>query len=243
MPSVVRRHEAGDLAALGGADAGDQASQAHHPQERVALVALLVDRLEVGQQAGDDRPAADGIEPARVPGPTAARQPAMELLAPVRVEEAAAVERVDEHVGVDLVAEQEVSGHPHPRQRHAQAPAHLHGEDRQRDRDAQAPVDDLGQQGVARVVVVVTVALEAAAGEQVGDKGVEGRRRAGRREVVELGHVGAHVEPRLGVGRHQQGDLVERYRLVRAPGERLEPLGRLHAVTVPSATFAAHVPR
>ena len=147
----------------------------------------------LAEHPGHDRRCGDRLEVVRVrrrrrrrPWPGAGRWQ------PSRVEQPAAVERVDEHRRVDLVAQQEVAGHADADERHADAAADLHREHRERDRDADAAVEHLVEERVARVVVVVGVAgkpplpnrwatspsrVGVAAPRRRGRRGGRGRRR------------------------------------------------------------------
>ena len=83
------------------------------------------DAAQVGQHAGDDRCGADRVEEdGRRTGASAPCTRAEDRDAAAPVEHGAADERVDEHVVVDAVAEQEVTGHARRR------PAGRRGDDR-----------------------------------------------------------------------------------------------------------------
>jgi hypothetical protein len=135
-----------------------------------------------------------------------------------------------------------VPGHPDAHQRHTDAATDRDGDDGQGDRDAQPPRDHLVEQRVAGVLVPGAVAGEAQIHEQVRQQGIEGGCGAARREVVETGELGRHIESGSGVGRHQQRRLVEGD-LLGWPGEQLgEALGRVHRRSVPVARSALAVP-
>ena len=123
-----------------------------------------------------------------------------------------------------------------PRERHAlegqaDAPPDLHVEHRQRDGDPGAPVDDLVQVRVARIVVVVRVAAKAQVVEQEfvqRDDAVFGRRivRETRaqllREALELADIAVDIQPWVGILRDLQTgprqfdpSVVARYELAR----------------------------
>ena len=71
-------------------------------------------------------------------------------------------------------------GHAHACGDEPEAARDLEVEDRQRDRDADLPVEHLGEEAVARVVVIVRVAAKAELGEQrpgQDTSGVVGRTR------------------------------------------------------------------
>src|SRR4051812_22398105 len=160
-PSVEGGHEPDELLAVLGGGAGHGAPQPHRPAQGVDLAIALVDDPEVGEDAGYDGRAVDRVQVRGIPRRRRAGHGPVQGAAAVGVELPTAVERVDEHRRVHLVAHQEVARHPHARQGHADAAAHLHAEDGERDGDADAAVEHLVEVGVARVVVVVDVPVVA----------------------------------------------------------------------------------
>ena len=121
---------------------------------------------------------------------------------PDDVEQPSVVERVDEHRRVDLVAQQEVSGHPHAGERDAVTAGDLHRDDRQRDGDAGSPAHDLVEERVARVVVRVAVAGEPHVAEEQPDDPGQGRVAHLAGDAVDGGDLVVDVE--IGVRRRSR---------------------------------------
>lgn len=125
------------------------------------------------------------------------------------------VERVDESVGVVVLAYEEVPGHPDAVEIHADPAADLHEHDGERDRHADAAPQDMIEERVAWIVVVVAIAGETLADEEMLHEAVDRRLGTGGGDLVEGGDAGPDVGGGPGPGRRQQQEgLVERNRAV-----------------------------
>ena len=202
------------------------------------------DAFEIGQHAVDDGAAPDRFEERRVEGrrdPVHAVEP---QLAPSTVEDDAAGERVDEHLWVDLVAQQEVARHRDTRQRDPNAPANLHRHDRERDRDPCSPLEDVVEVGVPRVEVVILIASEAKVAEQQSTQTIQGGISHLGGKFVDPSQVGGDVEPGLGMGSDEETNLVQRQRRLGAAHEFDESLrdahNRAHATDGPGRSVVEH---
>ena len=136
-------------------------------------------------------------------------EPSEHVVAALPVEQLAAPERVDEDLGVDPVAEEEVAGQADAGDGHADPATHLHGEHGQRDGDAQVAVEHVVEVAVGGVVVVVLVADEALVDEEVVQEAVERGRAAACGEVVQPRQEVVGVDAGVGVGREHGPGQVE----------------------------------
>src|SRR5205085_7259239 len=97
--------------------------------------------------------------------PYCGREAPFQLL---EAEELYPVERIDHQLPFrEPHLAEEVAGKADALDVEPAAPAHLHVDDAERERDAGAPVEDLVEEAVARVVVVVVIAAEAELVEEV----------------------------------------------------------------------------
>jgi hypothetical protein len=131
------------------------------------------------------------------------------------VEDAPAVERIDEHLGISGAehAHEEMPRKRDTLRANARAPRDLAVHERERNRDARFPIEHVGEEAVSRVVVVALVPREAERRVEVlrerlrrvvRVQRVEPRVRERRRELVEAREELAHVERRVGVTRDQR---------------------------------------
>ena len=139
---------------------------------------------------------------------------------------------VDETVRVVALADQEVARHADADEVEIEAPADLDDHHRQRDRHADAPAQDLVEIAVAGVVVVVAVAREPLAHEEVADERVDGAVGTRGGDLVE------GVEPDRDIGRgtrsgrgEQEQRLVE-FDLVAVSQQGGQTIGGGHGPTV-----------
>ena len=124
--------------------------------------------------------------------------------------ESPTAERIDEHLKVTVIPQEEVAGKPHARQRHSATPSNFDRHDRQRDRDAQTPVQDSMQIAVVGVVVVDAVSCETAIGEQCIQKVIEGRARHRLGKVIDSRKRRAAIKRGIAVRCEQYGGFIER---------------------------------
>ena len=190
--------------------------------ERKRVAVAAVDAGQVVQHPDEDRALGRGRERDVVEAGVRARGADEQRLrgpggrAPRRPPNGSRISGSSGAAAVD--ADQEVSGEADARGAEAETAGDLEVEDRERDRDADLPVEHLGEEAVARVVVVVRVAAKAELGEQrpgqgapglVGRTGgVDGGRRP-RGERIERAPVRLDVEAFVFPGADQQRGHVE----------------------------------
>jgi len=114
--------------------------------------------------------------------------------------------------------------HADPLQRHAGPAPDFDADDGEGDRDTEAAGQDVGQQRVARVVVVAGVAGEPLLDEEAMQQAVQVGDAC--RQPVELRQPVLDVERGIGARGHGQGGPVQRR--VRLPDQLGEPLRGIH---------------
>ncbi len=139
------------------------------------------------------------------------------------------MERIAPHVAARRVEHEEVAGHPDAVHVDAEPAADRDHQHRQRDRDAEAAFDHRVEERVLGIVVVIEVAREALALEEVDARNASNVGvRAARRERVEAREPRVDVEARVRVrGDAERGD-VERHVGGGAVDRRDESLARVH---------------
>lgn len=133
----------------------------HDLQRLLPRLALEVDRLEVVEHPGQELPRRDRGEVLLPEFGRPAQDAGDQLLAAFGREDRAAVERIEEDPALSrLEADDEVRGEPDAVNGQPQAPADLDQDEGEGDRDAEAPVQDVVEKAVPRVVVLLRVPPE-----------------------------------------------------------------------------------
>lgn len=124
---------------------------------------LEIDRLEIVQHPDEELPLADRGEMLLLKDDGPAHRPGHDLLASLGSQDGPAVERVQQDPAplFRLKSHDEVGREADAVDRQPDPPADLDQEQAERDRDAEAPVENLVEKAVSRIVVLLDVSAES----------------------------------------------------------------------------------
>ncbi len=218
----------GQLAVLGHTRIGELCIELDHPEKRRGVTTTDVDVAEIREHSSQDQVAADRRQEMVVKRYERAVDLMEEVAACGRSHGSPPGERVDEHVVVGHVANEEVSWHAHPEQGHARAAPNLDQQHRKGDRDTRAPVDDHVEKRVPRVVVVDGVARET----QVAKEQLQQTRQRAvadlGRERIEPGELGGDRQCGLRTRGDHEGAFAEVVVWLGTPNDLGESVSQLH---------------